>query len=151
MQTYQYDLEKIKKELDILPNYDKQLYLQGYSADMDPEESVNNGYDVDNTEHTYNIFLFELPYINSIITEHKLIRTRLMKMAPKACYLWHKDLTKRLHIPVKTNTHCFLLIDNDRIHIPATGEAYIIDTTKKHTAVNCSKESRTHIVGALPF
>ena len=37
MKTYQYDLEKIKKELETLPDYNKQLYLQGYSKDMDPE------------------------------------------------------------------------------------------------------------------
>jgi hypothetical protein len=151
MKTYQYDLEKIKKELETLPDYNKQLYLQGYSKDMDPEEGAGKGYDVDKVEHTYTVPLFDIPYINSIMKEHKLTRTRLMRMKPKACYLWHNDLTQRLHIPIVTNEHCFLLLDNDRIHIPATGEAYVIDTRKKHTALNCSKEDRTHIVGGLPY
>jgi aspartyl/asparaginyl beta-hydroxylase (cupin superfamily) len=81
--------------------------------------------------------------------EHNLVRTRIMKMKPKTCYLWHADKTKRLHIPIITHPHCFLLIDNERIHIPATGEAYVIDTTKNHTALNCSKIDRIHIVGAF--
>ena len=150
MKTYQYDLERIKKELSTLPEYKKQLYLQGYSKDMNPEEGAGDGYAIDSVEHTYNIPLFDIPYINSIMQEHKLTRTRLMRMKPKSCYLWHNDLTKRLHIPIETHEHCFLILDNDRFHIPATGEAYVIDTTKKHTALNCSTINRVHIVGGLP-
>ena len=106
MKTYQYDLEKIKQELSTLPDYNKQLYLQGYSKDMNPEEGAGNGYAIDSVEHTYNIPLFDIPYINSIMQEHKLTRTRLMRMKPKSCYLWHNDLTKRLHIPIETHEHC---------------------------------------------
>lgn len=144
-----YDLELIKKELSTLPSYNKQLYLQGYSKDMNPEEGSDKGYDIDNVEHTYDVPLFNIPYINSIMLERNLVRTRIMKMKPKTCYLWHADKTKRLHIPIITHPHCFLLIDNERIHIPATGEAYVIDTTKNHTALNCSKIDRIHIVGAF--
>mgnify|MGYP000093083271 FL=1 len=151
MIKFQYDLEKIKKELETLPDYNKQLYLQGYSKDMNPEEGTDKGYDIDSNEHTYTVPLFDIPYINSIMEEHKLTRTRLMRMKPKSCYLWHNDLTQRLHIPIVTNEHCFLLLDSDRIHIPATGEAYVMNTTKKHTALNCSKENRIHIVGGLPY
>jgi len=148
-----YNLSKIKEELDTLPEYDNQLYLQGNSSNMDPIEPTRgqNYLHVDNNELEYNINLFDIPYINSIMDEHKLVRTRLMRMKPKACYLWHKDLTQRLHIPIVTNDHCFLLLDSDRIHIPATGEAYVIDTRKMHTALNCSKENRIHIVGGLPY
>ena len=145
-----YDLELIKKELKRLPKYEKQLYLQGYSKEMDPEEGADKGYDVDHTEHTYNIPLFDdIPYINNIIKQNNLVRTRLMKMRPQSCYLWHADKTKRLHIPVYTHSHCFLLVDEDRIHLPADGTAYVVDTTKNHTALNCSKIDRIHIVGAL--
>ena len=151
MIKFQYDLEKIKKELETLPDYNKQLYLQGYSKDMNPEEGTGKGYDIDNNEHTYTVPLFDMPYINSIMEEQKLTRTRLMRMKPKSCYLWHNDLTQRLHIPIVTNEHCFLLLDNDRIHIPATGEAYVIDTRKMHTALNCSIYNRTHIVGVLTY
>lgn len=145
-----YDLEIIKKEIDSLPKYDNQLYLQGNSKDMDPfQPAIGQNYlIVDKNEISYNIPLFDIPYINNILKENDLVRTRIMKMKPKTCYYWHADKTKRLHIPVYTHAHCFLLVDEDRIHLPADGTAYVVNTTKNHTALNCSKIDRIHIVGA---
>jgi len=146
-----YNLSKIKEELDTLPEYDNQLYLQGNSSNMDPIEPTKgqNYLHVDNNELEYNINLFDIPYINSIMDEHKLVRTRLMRMKKKTCYYWHKDLTKRLHIAIDTHPHCFLLVDGEQFHIPADGTPHIIDTTKMHTALNASKQDRIHIVGAF--
>jgi hypothetical protein len=146
-----YSLSKIKEELDTLPEYDNQLYLQGNSSNMDPIEPTKgqNYLHVDNNELEYNINLFDIPYINSIMDEHKLVRTRLMRMKKKTCYYWHKDLTKRLHIAIDTHPHCFLLVDGEQFHIPADGTPHIIDTTKMHTALNASKQDRIHIVGAF--
>jgi hypothetical protein len=146
-----YNLSKILEELDTLPVYDNQLYLQGNSSDMDPIEPTcgQNYLYVDNNELEYNINLFDIPYINSIIDEHELVRTRVMRMKPKTCLYWHNDSTKRLHIPVVTNPHCFLIVDGVQIHLPATGEAVVVDTTKMHTALNASKQDRIHIVGAF--
>ena len=146
-----YNLPKILEELTTLPKYDNQLYLQGNSSDMDPIEPTRgqNYLYVDDNELEYNVNLFNIPYINSIIDEHELVRTRLMRMKPKTCLYWHNDSTKRLHIPVVTNPHCFLIVDGEQMHIPATGDAYIIDTTKMHTALNASKQDRIHIVGAF--
>lgn len=145
-----YDLEIIKREIDSLPKYDNQLYLQGSSKDMDPfQPTIGQNYlIVDKNEISYNIPLFDIPYINNILKENDLVRTRIMKMKPKTCYYWHADKTKRLHIPVYTHAHCFLLVDEDRIHLPADGTAYVVNTTKNHTALNCSKIDRIHIVGA---
>lgn len=147
----QYNLSKIQAELNLLPKYDNQIYLQGNSADMDPiKPTIGQNYlHVDNNELEYNIALFDMPYINSIMKQHALVRTRVMRMKRKTCYYWHKDSTKRLHIPIVTHEHCFLLVDNERLHLPATGEAYIVDTTKMHTALNASKIDRIHIVGAF--
>ena len=146
-----YSLSKIKEELDTLPEYDNQLYLQGNNPDMDPiEPTVGQNYlHVDNNELEYNINLFDIPYINSIMDEHKLVRTRLMRMKKKTCYYWHKDSTKRLHIAIDTHPHCFLLVDGEQFHIPADGNYHIIDTTRMHTALNASKQDRIHIVGAF--
>ena len=73
-----------------------------------------------------------------------------MKMKPKTCYYWHHDKTKRLHIPmVKHMNIVFYYLDNDRIHLPADGTAYEVDTTVNHTALNCSKIDRIHIVGVI--
>ncbi len=147
-----YDLDIIIKELDLLPIYKNQIYLQGLTKDMDPiSPTLGASYlDADAQEEDYCVKLFDLPYINSIISEHSLSRTRVMKMNSKTCYYWHNDVTKRLHIPVITNPHCFLVFDDGPIHLPATGEAYVIDTTQYHSAMNASKEDRIHIVGCLP-
>ena len=144
-----YDLEIIKKELESLPEYDTQLYLQGDTKDMDANEPIKNYLLVDETEKDFNVPLFDIPYINSILKENNLVRTRIMKMKPKTCYYWHHDKTKRLHIPIQTHEHCFLLLDNDRIHPPADGTAYEVDTRLNHTALNCSKIDRIHIVGVI--
>ena len=73
-----------------------------------------------------------------------------MKMKPKTCYYWHHDKTKRLHIPIQTHEHCFLLLDNDRIHLlKLIYVTYEVDTTVNHTALNCSKIDRIHIVGVI--
>ena len=148
----QYDLEQIKHELNELPDYDKQIYLQGTHKAMDPiNPTVGDNYlTADANENDYATLLFDLPYVNSIINEHNLTRTRVMKMARKTCYYWHNDHTQRLHIPVITNPHCFLVFEDGPVHLPATGKAYIIDTTKYHSAMNASKEDRIHIVGCLP-
>ena len=61
-----YDLERIKIELNKLPKFDNQIYLQGTSKDMDPiEPTIGKNYlTVDETEKKYNIPLFDIPYIN---------------------------------------------------------------------------------------
>ena len=129
-----YDLSKIKEELSTLPEYDSQLYLQGNTPYMDPiEPTIGQNYlHVDNNELQYDQPLFDIPYINDIMEEHKLVRTRLMRMKRKTCYYWHKDSTKRLHIPIVTHEHCFLLVDGEQTHLPATGEAYVVDTVDEN-------------------
>ena len=151
LKMLKYNLPKIIEELSLLPDYNNQIYLQGNTPFMDPiEPTVGQNYlHVDNNELQYDQPLFDMPYINEIMEEHQLVRTRVMKMKPKTCYYWHNDSTKRLHIPVVTHEHCFLLVDNERLHLPATGEAYVVDTTKMHTALNASKIDRIHIVGAF--
>ena len=147
----QYNLSKIQAELSLLPTYDNQIYLQGNSADMDPiEPTIGQNYlHVDNNELEYDIPLFDMPYINSIMEKHALVRTRVMCMKRKTCYYWHSDSTKRLHIAIDTHPHCFLLVDGEQFHIPADGKAVVVDTTKMHTALNASKIDRIHIVGAF--
>ncbi len=148
----QYDLSKIKEELNWLPKYDTQIYLQGKEKEIDPIEPVKGRVweEIDKEELLWDVNLFDIPYVNSILIEQNLCRTRIMKTRPKTCYLWHKDPRKRYHIPVKTNEHCFLLLERDgRIHLPATGEGYIVDTTQFHTQVNASREERIHIVGTF--
>tara|TARA_B100001250_G_C19812874_1_gene796652 strand:+ start:1553 stop:2023 length:471 start_codon:yes stop_codon:yes gene_type:complete len=153
-----YDLSKIKEELFDLLDINfmgiewNQIYLQGKEKGIDPIEPTKGRMwkEIDEEELLWDVNLFDFPYINSILDERKLCRTRIMKTKPKSCYLWHKDPRKRLHIPITTNEHCFLLLEHDgRMHLPATGESYIVDTTQYHTQVNASREERIHIVGTF--
>ena len=96
------DLDKIKKELEILPKYDEQIALQGTKDNLDPfyacnAEIFNN---TNKREHEFNTPIFDIPYINSIIKDLKMYRTRVMKLKPKTCYTYHQDTTKRIHIPL---------------------------------------------------
>lgn len=145
------DLEKIKKELQTLPSYDEQISLQGTKDNLDP--FYGTGAKIfNNTGHKeveFDTFIFDLPYINSIIKDLNMYRTRVMNMKNKTCYTIHKDTTKRIHIPIVTNEHCLIILNNEIKHYPADGNYYLVDTTQYHTAVNASKHNRIHIVGVV--
>jgi|TARA_B110000908_G_scaffold58797_1_gene71475 hypothetical protein len=140
------DIERILFELESLPEYDTQLSLQITDDGNSGEGKLAN---LHNTEKDFNVFAYHLPYTNSILSELGMYRARLMKMKPKTCYSYHQDPTMRMHIPLVTNDHCFIIV-NDILHrYPADGSNYLVDTTKMHTAVNASREVRIHIVGCV--
>lgn len=150
------DLEKIKKELQTLPSYDEQISLQGTKDNLDPFWGTDKGKEpwkkkqkMGIKETDFNIPLFDIPYINSIIKELKMYRTRVMNLKYKTCYSYHRDLTKRIHIPIQTNENCFIMIDKKIEHLPADGNYHVVDTTQYHTAINASWEDRIHLVGII--
>ena len=148
-------IEKIKKELQILPEMTnmKQIGLQGTKDNLDPFASVGNmnkwNHDYDETD--FVVPIFDLPYINSIMKDLKMFRTRVLILRPYECYSYHRDYTKRIHIPVITNKSSFIVEDRQLKHLPADGNYYVVDTTKMHTALNGSRnnEDRLHIVGGI--
>jgi hypothetical protein len=140
------DIDHILLELESLPEYDTQLSLQVTSSGSSGEGKLNN---LDFLEKDFNVFAYDLPYTNSILSELGMYRTRLMNMKPKTCYSYHWDPTKRMHIPLITNENNFFVIDDEVSRYPADGSYYLIDTTKKHTFVNASFENRLHIVGCV--
>ena len=77
-------------------------------------------------------------------------RTRLVRMAPKACLSIHWDTCKRYHYAIETNPSCFLVEVHDTQgtfhHIPADGYVYEMDARMTHTAMNASKKPRIHLV-----
>ena len=95
------------------------------------------------------MFAYDLPYTNSVLSDLKMYRSRLMKMTSKHCYSYHRDRTQRIHIPLVTNENCFFVIEDRVLRIPADGNHYLIDTRKMHTFVNASFEERLHIVGCV--
>lgn len=148
------DLEKIKKELQTLPDMTNisQIGLQGTNDNLDPFLSVGTINKIEKYKETdFVVPIFDIPYINSIMAELKMFRTRLMVLKPRECYSYHYDFTKRIHIPVITNENCFIVENRQLRHLPADGNYYVVDTTKMHTALNGSRDNkdRLHIVGGI--
>lgn len=107
-------------------------------------------------EEDFTVFLdmFKGTYTEEVynkLTEcFKIGRLRFMYVSPKRCYSWHKDATPRIHVPLYTDhTQAALIIEDSIIRMPADGNAYIVDTTKYHTAFNAWIETRIHLVGVL--
>jgi hypothetical protein len=83
-----------------------------------------------------------------LISKFIVGRVRLIKINPLRCMSWHKDVDRRLHYPLSTNTSCRMVIDNECIHIPEFSW-WITDTTKFHTAFNGSLVPRIHLVASI--
>jgi len=146
------DIEKIKKEIYSLPNYNYQgqFILQGVEGQTDLNYGVGKSIHLDQEEKEFTYPLYNLPYTNSIIEMLGMYRTRVMCMKPKTCYTMHQDYTKRLHIPIESDwERCFMLVGDGIIKMKPDGNYYEVDTTKLHTAVNASKSLRTHLVGLI--
>lgn len=78
----------------------------------------------------------------------KVGRARLLSLNPKECYTYHRDVDNiiRIHVPIVTNDNC-LFINNDIVgRMPEAGTMYLFNTLVKHTALNASREKRTHLV-----
>ena len=154
--NYPIDIDRIRKEGDTI-EYDDQICIQGLDKEMDPFFGARGfrglGW-TDNKGHTefeFDTVLFDqLEYVNSIIKDLSMYRTRLFRSDSKTCLSWHHDTwnAKRIHIPVYTNEKCFMLIERTSHHLEA-GKVYLTDTRKNHTAINASWEKRTHIVGVV--
>ena len=144
------DLDKIKEELERLPKFKQQICLQGVDDNPDPFFGCGKVHSLEPYKETdFTEFNFDLPYINHIIEELNLCRTRVLVLHPKVCYTLHRDPSKRIHIPVVTNDLCWVFVNKEIMHLPADGRYYEIDTTQEHTALNGSWEARTHIVGCI--
>lgn len=100
--------------------------------------------DFDTLCSVYKHTLFEDVY-QHLNRKYSLGRVRLMKMKPKTCLSWHKDLCARLHFPIKTQDGCIMVIENEVMHMPADTWWYT-NTHNKHTAVNASNQDRIHLV-----
>ena len=143
------DIKKILEEIKIIPDYDRQIMLQSVKGNSDPNYGIGRIKNLDHGEKEFINPIFNMPYVNNLLKELNMYRTRLMKMTPYSCYSYHKDPTPRIHIPIITHDNCFMVIE-DEIHRFAIGNWYKVDTTKMHTFVNASTDcARIHIVGCI--
>lgn len=145
------DIERILLELEVLPEFSNQIMLQGIEGQTDHTYGLGQLYSLKlgHEESDFKHPLFDIPYTNQTIQELGMTRTRVMKMPGKTCYSYHVDESPRMHIPLITNENCFFVIEDEVVRLPADGNHYLIDTTKKHTFVNASYEDRIHIVGCI--
>lgn len=86
--------------------------------------------------------------LNRIQKIYPIYRTRFMLSNPKTSLSWHRDLSKRIHIPIYTNDNCFMVIEDGIFRLPVN-YTYLVDTTCYHTAVNASSSTRVHLVACL--
>lgn len=146
-----YDLDKIREEIALLPKFNSQIYLQGDSPDMDPIGKI--GYErareIDANELAFTYFLHDnIPYINSILAELNIVRARVMILEKKECYTWHDDNCERWHLPVKSGNGAFFCYKDGMVNMEADGSIYKADTRRWHYAMNGTQNQRIHIVGA---
>ena len=85
--------------------------------------------------------------IEKIINEFSAFRARIMVMQPKACYSVHSDPTPRIHIPIVSNSGCWMMWPTNQVcrRLP-TGILYWADTTNLHTFINGGDKPRIHLV-----
>jgi len=89
-----------------------------------------------------------LEQVHDIIAEdYDFSRMRIMRLFGRSCMSLHFDNEKRIHIPVTTNENCLMIVDNEVVFMPADGSAYLVDTTKIHTALNSNSNfERIHLL-----
>lgn len=89
-----------------------------------------------------------LEEVHNILSDHYSFgRMRLMKLTGRKCMSLHVDGEKRIHVPIITNENCLMIVDNEVCHLPADGNAYLVDTTKVHTALNSNQNfDRIHLL-----
>lgn len=97
------------------------------------------------------------------VRKHKgSYRWRLWRLPPGRSMMPHSDGPgKRIHIPVFTNSHCWLSIW-DSAPVPGStsthtvtyqhlelGSVYLLDSEQFHSAANHSTEDRWHLIGCV--
>lgn len=153
------DRKAILNEVDFILKHLKmdwkkvdQIGLQGHNPGLNPitywDKSVGKVTNIEYPETYYKYPLWNTPTINKFMEKYGVVRTRIMKSNPRSCLSLHRDLSKRIHIPLFTNENCFMVID-DQVFRMLPDNIYLADTTLPHTAVNASFEPRAHIVGCL--
>ncbi len=149
------DIDRILLEFELLPDYEDRIGLQTVSGEdhfygVHEKRVTWQDNNINHKAEDFTEFCFpQLKYTNSVISDLKMFRTRVMVLKPKTCYSYHRDMSIRVHIPLITNTNCMFIIDDELKRYPADGNHYVIDTRKRHTALNASFEERIHIVGCV--
>jgi len=158
---YDIDAERLKKATpDILANPINCRFngtsIQHRSGMLSPWDQVDGldslrlyGNCIDKDFNVINTKFKNTEY-ERIINHFKLVRSRLFYMHHKTCYYIHKDMSWRLHIPIKTHPDCLFYFPDHKKHFHLEeGKVYKVNTTERHTFINANSEDRIHFVGCL--
>jgi len=93
----------------------------------------------------------KLQYLYDVFQGVPLFRGRILIAQPGHVLDLHRDgeHSCRIHIPIVTNEKCHMQIDDEHVHMPADGSAYLCNTSLLHRFGNLGTEERIHIVFAL--
>ena len=121
-----------------------------YSLEYIKEQVENRNFHMLNNCDVMNKF-FRDSYIeevyNTVKECYNISRCRFMVLdRMKRGYSYHKDASKRLHIPLVTNEDAIVLVEDNIHRLDELGRLYLVDTTKKHTAINLGWTTRIHLV-----
>lgn len=161
---YRYSHQRVVCDLnEILQKYplkNGQLSLTHRQHDSTADEklysAVGSLYDFNegkfrSTETEFGIFNSE--FIGTVFYEMfcdlgQVGRFRIMEMKGPKCYTVHTDMNPRFHYVISTDPECFFVFpdNNEIVKIPCDETIYRVDTTKKHTFVNGSRNTRIHLV-----
>ena len=86
--------------------------------------------------------------LNELKSKYSIGRTRIMMLQPRYTMSWHCDTENRLHFPIKTQAGCHMIIEDEVLSLQQD-TWYWTETSKYHTALNASSESRIHVVSVL--
>lgn len=93
-----------------------------------------------------NSYIFEL----SSLLQLKIFRLRWMQLTGKSCYSFHQDWSRRLHIPIITSKDSYFLFQNPlELAQLEVNHAYVVDTTRVHTAMNTGSQPRVHLIACF--
>jgi len=126
----------------------KQAGLQ-FKEGEDPWTSAVGRSNGGELEYTNLNLFFKDTLFEEVINQYTLKRTRLVWLSPMACYSMHKDTTPRIHIPMITNPECYFVFKTGIIQHMPVGSVYWTNTVNLHTFMNCSTESRLHLIGVV--
>jgi hypothetical protein len=85
-----------------------------------------------------------LTFLNFLNT-YEIGRMRIMRLTPRTCYSFHRDLTPRIHVPIITNPENYMIIETELKHL-TPGKIWWTDTRKLHTALNTGERDRFHLL-----
>jgi len=150
-----FDHEKLLKIYNSLTNKHSQVHISSADGKTYLYESGDlRKYKLDQNSFTQVNNFFKGTYVETVYKEldmcYNICRGRFMTLtSDNRAYSYHYDMTKRIHIPLVTHEDCMFIVDDNLYKMPELGQAYMLDTTKKHTALNLGWDKRVHLVVCL--